>query len=100
MTRPEARAGLRIQGRVQGVFYRGSMTAEARAFGVCGWVRNRVDGSVEAIVEGPRSAVDRLIAWARQGPPGALVTDVQVEWGEPRGEFTDFATRRCAADRS
>jgi len=94
MTATVVRARLRIEGRVQGVFYRGSMNAEARAFGVCGWVRNHVDGSVEAVVEGPRSAVDRLIAWARRGPPGALVTGVQVEWAEPRGEFTDFSTRR------
>lgn len=94
MTSTAVRARLRIEGRVQGVFYRGSMNAEARAIGVCGWVRNRADGSVEAVVEGPRSAVERLIAWARQGPPGALVTDVHIEWKAPRGEFTDFATRR------
>lgn len=90
----EVRAYLRIEGRVQGVFYRGSMNAEARALGVCGWVRNQPDGSVEAVAEGPRHAVDRLIVWARQGPPGALVTAVHIAWEESRGEFTNFATRR------
>jgi len=88
------RAHLRVRGRVQGVFFRGSMCGEARRFGVRGWVRNCLDGSVEAVAEGPRAAVDRLIVWAHQGPPGALVTDVEVGWEPGSGEFLDFSTRR------
>ena len=88
------RAHLRIRGRVQGVFFRGSMCGEARRFGLRGWVRNCLDGSVEAVAEGSRAAVDRLIVWAHQGPPGALVTDVEVGWEPGSGEFPDFSTRR------
>jgi len=88
------RAHVRIHGRVQGVFFRYSMCGEARRFGVCGWVRNCPDGSVEAVAEGSRPAVDKLILWAHQGPQGALVTDVEVGWEPASGEFTDFATRR------
>lgn len=94
MVQQMARAHMHIRGRVQGVFFRGSMCQEARRFGVLGWVRNCPDGSVEAVAEGSRAAVDRLIVWAHQGPPGALVTDVEVRWEAERGEFTDFATRR------
>jgi len=88
------RAHLRIRGRVQGVYFRGSMCSEARRFGVQGWVRNCFDGSVEAVAEGSRAAVDRLIVWAHEGPPGALVTDVDVGWEPVSGEFRDFSTRR------
>lgn len=79
---------------MQGVWYRGAMQDEARRLGVAGWVRNRVDGAVEAEVEGPREAVDALVAWARTGPPAARVEDVQVTSIEPRGERSGFAVRR------
>ena len=94
MTSETVRAHLRIHGRVQGVFFRYSMCEEARRYGVCGCVRNCRDGSVEAVAEGTRTAVDKLIVWAHQGPPGALVTDVEVAWEPTSGEFTDFAARR------
>ena len=94
MASATVRAHLRVHGRVQGVFFRGSMCDEARRFGVCGWVRNCADGTVEAVAEGTRAAVDRLVVWAHAGPPGALVTDVEVRWESGRGEFADFATRR------
>jgi acylphosphatase len=85
------RARLVIRGRVQGVWYRGSMQEEARRLGVGGWARNEPDGSVAAEIEGERAAVDALVAWAGHGPSGALVTDVAVEWiaatGEERGRF-------------
>jgi acylphosphatase len=87
------RARLRITGRVQGVWYRGSMEDEAGRLGVSGWVRNLRDGSVDAEVEGEPTAVEQLIAWARQGPPGARVTDVTVEWMAARGERAGFAIR-------
>jgi len=88
-----ARAHLVVRGRVQGVWFRGSMQEEAVRLGVVGWVRNRPDGAVEAEVEADRAAVDAIIAWAQQGPPGARVTGVTVEWVEARGERGAFAIR-------
>jgi len=87
------RAHLVIRGRVQGVWFRGAMRDEAERLGVAGWVRNRPDGAVEAEVEGERAALDALIAWAHEGPQGARVTDVAVEWTAPRGERGGFAVR-------
>jgi len=87
------RAHVVIRGRVQGVWYRGSMENEAERLGVSGWVRNRPDGAVEAEVEGEREAVEALIAWARRGPPAARVTDVEVQWTEPHGERGRFVVR-------
>lgn len=87
------RAHLVVRGRVQGVWYRGSMEREARRLGVGGWVRNRPDGTVEAEVEGERDAVDAIVAWAHRGPPSAAVDDVAVDWLEPRGEQGRFVVR-------
>ena len=88
------RAHLVIHGRVQGVFFRGTMQDEADRLGVSGWVRNRPDGTVEAEIEGPRSGVDALIGWAHEGPRGARVTDVVTEWIAPLGEQHGFVVRR------
>ena len=69
---------LRIVGLVQGVGYRASFEAQARALQLSGWVRNRVDGSVEAVVYGAPDAVEKIIAWSKRGPSAARVTEVVV----------------------
>lgn len=73
---------LRIGGRVQGVGYRRSMCAQALALGLTGWVRNRRDGSVEALVRGPENVVSSLVEWAWHGPPAAHVTSVERDAGD------------------
>jgi acylphosphatase len=68
-----------IEGRVQGVGYRASLKYEAVALGLHGWVRNRRDGSVEAGVEGDPSAIEAIILWAKNGPPGSHVSKLSIE---------------------
>lgn len=77
-----------IRGLVQGVAYRYHMSEEARRLGVCGWVRNRSDGTVEALVSGEAAAVAAIVAWARHGPPSARVSQVTVELA--KASCTDF----------
>lgn len=78
------RAHLVIQGLVQGVYFRASTAEVARARGVAGWVRNAAQ-DVEAVLEGPRGAVEGVIAWCHQGPSRAEVERVDVTWEEPEG---------------
>ena len=80
-----------VVGRVQGVGFRYGMARKAAALGVRGWVRNRRNGSVEAMVCGTPEAIAAMIAWSRHGPRGAAVDRVEVEPGE--GEFAQFETR-------
>lgn len=80
-----------IEGRVQGVGFRASMSREATRLGVAGWVRNRFDGSVEAVIAGDAAAIAELLAWAQRGPPAARVTHVGVE--QASGSFTGFEQR-------
>ena len=79
---------IRLHGRVQGVFYRESMCRKAAELGVTGWVRNRRDGSVEAMLQGDEETVQRMLEWARRGPEMAQITDMEVEQGS--GSFTGF----------
>jgi acylphosphatase len=77
-----------IHGRVQGVFFRDSMRREAQNLGVSGWVRNRMDGAVEALVQGDAASVDALVRWAQRGPQMASVERVEIAPGE--GQFSNF----------
>lgn len=82
---------IRLYGRVQGVFFRESMCRKAEELGVCGWVRNCGDGSVEAMLQGSEEAVTALIEWARKGPAPARVDRLDVMEGS--GEYADFRRR-------
>jgi acylphosphatase len=88
------RAEIVVTGRVQGVFFRASAQQEGLQLGLTGEVRNLPDGSVEAIVEGEKRAVDDFVAWCRRGPPSAGVEDVQVKLRPPRDEFRTFTVAR------
>jgi acylphosphatase len=74
-----------VHGDVQGVFFRDSTRERAQSRGVNGWVRNRSDGAVEAVFEGDPEAVESMVRFAREGPGGANVDDVEVTEGEPEG---------------
>jgi acylphosphatase len=84
------RAHVVIAGRVQGVAFRYETRSAAGRIGVTGWVRNRRDGSVEAVIEGTRAQVDDMLAWCRRGPALARVDDVAAHWEQPTGEFPRF----------
>ncbi len=86
-----ARAHVFISGVVQGVFFRATTRDEATRLGLTGWVRNLPDGRVEAVFEGSREAVGRMLQWCARGPPGAEVKSVDTKWEEPTGEFDSFS---------
>ena len=81
----QIRARVLISGRVQGVGYRMSTVDLATDLGLRGWVRNLADGRVEAVFEGNRDVVEEMIRWCQQGPPGAVVKNVAVEYEQPEG---------------
>jgi len=83
----------RIEGRVQGVFFRVSTRQVARSLGLTGWVRNLSDGAVEVFLQGAPDAVERALDWCREGPPGARVDRVGVRPADPDKRWTDFSIR-------
>ncbi len=85
---------VRIDGRVQGVGFRYTTAEEAERRRLNGWVRNLSSGGVEAVFEGPRSAVEDMLRWCRRGPPGSFVRDLHVDWDEAIEHFTRFEVRR------
>jgi len=86
----DARARIRVFGRVQGVFFRHNASVVASRLGLVGYVENREDGSVEIVCEGDRKAVEDMIEWAKKGPAHAVVTSYRVTWEIPTGEFDGF----------
>lgn len=93
MPASKTRAHVMISGRVQGVFYRSDTRDAARRIGVAGWVRNTPDGRVEAIFEGDRADVEKMVQWCRSGSPDAQVENVDVDYQEYQAEFDSFAIR-------
>jgi len=89
----KVRAHVFVSGRVQGVFFRTETQDEALRQNVAGWVRNLSDGRVEAVFEGEKESVDRLIEFCRRGPPGARVMRVDVSWEIYTGECRGFHVR-------
>ncbi|HYA22302.1 MAG TPA: acylphosphatase [Thermoproteota archaeon] len=89
----KARARVRVFGMVQGVLFRHYTAAMAKRLGVSGYVRNLEDGSVEALYEGEKGAVDEMVEWTKKGPPHARVTSFRFTWEEPTDEFSDFSVR-------
>jgi acylphosphatase len=84
---------LRISGRVQGVGFRYALQSEATRRGLNGWVRNRRDGSVEALVQGEAAVIEALVDWARRGPPGARVDALRSEAASGEAPHAGFELR-------
>ena len=82
-----------MSGRVQGVFFRSETRYEAKRRKVAGWVRNTSDGRVEAVFEGEKEDVEKVIDFCRRGPSGARVMKIDVRWEDYIGEFKDFKVR-------
>ena len=88
------RAHLIVKGLVQGVFFRATMRKVALENGVTGWVRNLPDGeTVEAVLEGRRASVEKVICWSLRGPEAAIVRSVRVDFTEYKGEYSTFSIR-------
>jgi acylphosphatase len=88
-----ARAHVLISGRVQGVGFRYDTRRVAQGLAVRGWVRNRADGTVEAVIEGEPERVEQMVAWCRGGSALSRVDAVEVSRGGYTGEFADFSIR-------
>ncbi len=85
-----ARVHVVIIGKVQGVCFRIATKQEAEKYAVTGWVRNRIDGSVEAVFEGKKDRVESVLEWCREGPITARVKKVETKWEEHKNEFESF----------
>ena len=83
-----------VEGGVQGVGYRVFVVRTAGALALHGWVRNRFDGSVEVMAEGERGKLEQLLEYLRQGPRGARVDAIDVQWGEASGRYATFGVAR------
>ncbi len=86
----QLRAHLFISGRVQGVSFRWNTQYQAQTLELTGWVRNTWDGRVEAVFEGEEAAVHKMVKWCRHGARPARVDNVEINYGQPTGEFRSF----------
>ncbi len=91
MNRTSAR--ILAYGLVQGVYYRQSLKESAENNSVTGWTRNLTDGRVEALLQGDKDNIEKVIQWAWDGPPGARVSKVEVEWNVPAKTYKAFKIR-------
>lgn len=89
----KARLHIFVDGRVQGVFFRANTREEASSLGLSGWVRNCLDGRVEAVFEGEKDKVEKILKWCKKGPPGAMVRNVEENWEEATDEFDTFSIK-------
>ena len=89
----QERAHIYVSGDVQGVFFRDSTREKAEQLGLSGWVKNRPDGRVEALFEGPSDRVREMVRWCEQGPPLAGVEDVDAEFGAAQEDLSGFEVR-------
>jgi acylphosphatase len=89
----KVRAHVIVSGIVQGVNFRYHTKLKAKENNVTGWVRNLVDGRVEAVFEGEKKCVEKIIEFCKVGPPNAYVSKVEVRWEKFEGEFDDFEIR-------
>jgi len=87
------RAHIFISGFVQGVFFRSNTYQKAKEIGIFGWIRNLGDGRVEAVFEGEKEKVEKIIEWVKGGPERARVDNVEINWEEYREEFDNFEIR-------
>ena len=87
----KTRARVIVEGKVQGVFFRSHTQDMAFTLGLTGWVKNRRDGSVEAVFEGEKTKVEQMIQWCHRGPSEARVKEVHLVWEDTTGEFKDFS---------
>lgn len=87
---PVVQAHVIVRGRVQGVNYRASLQRQAEHQALSGWVRNRWDGSVEAVLQGEEEPVNTVLAWARVGPRSALVEGMEISWADPDPALAGF----------
>jgi acylphosphatase len=93
MKSEKRRCHVLVSGRVQGVFFRQNTLERARALGLKGWVRNTEDGRVEAVFEGEREKIEKILEWMKIGPPLAEVENLEIKWEDFKGEFEDFEIR-------
>jgi acylphosphatase len=89
----KVRCHIFVSGKVQGVFFRQNTLEKAKALGLKGWVRNTQDGRVEAIFEGEKEKVEKILEWVKLGPPLAKVENVEIRFEDFKGEFDDFEIR-------
>lgn len=84
---------IKINGRVQGVSFRRSTREKALELGICGWVKNEIDGSVSAEAEGELEKLKELISWCKEGPWHASVSDIDYDFFDNTENFNDFIIR-------